>query len=54
MSYQQHLGILLDKKLNFKQHIDSAISNVKIGISVLKRLRHNLPRKSFDAIYKDR
>ena len=38
MSYQKHLGILLDDKLNFKQHIYSAISKVNKGISVLKNL----------------
>ena len=51
-SYQRHLGILLDEKLNFKQHIDSAISKVNKGISVIKKLRHNLPRKSLVTIYK--
>ena len=24
VDYQKHLGILLDEKLNFRQHIDSA------------------------------
>ena len=52
MSYQKHLDILLDQKLNFKQHIDSAISKVKKGISVIKKLRHNLPRKSLVTICK--
>ena len=52
VSYQKHLGILLDEKLNFKQHIDSAISKVNKGISVIKKLRHNLPRKSLVTIYK--
>ena len=28
VSYQKYLGILLDEKLNFKQHIDIAISKV--------------------------
>ena len=37
--YQKHLGILLDEKLNFKQHIDGAISKVNKGISVIKKLR---------------
>ena len=50
--YQKHLGILLDEKLNFKQNIDSAISNVNKGMSVIKKLRHNLPRKSLVTIYK--
>ena len=52
VSYQKHLGILLDEKLNFKQHIDSAISKANKGISVIKKLRHNLPRKSLVTIYK--
>ena len=52
VSYQKHLGVLLDEKLNFKQHIDSAISKVNKGVSVIKKLRHNLPRKSLVTIYK--
>ena len=32
VSYQKYLGILLDEKLNFKQHIDIAISKVNKGI----------------------
>ena len=43
---------MLDEKLNFKQHIDSAISKVKKGISVIKKLRYTLPRKSLITIYK--
>ena len=27
-SYQKHLGIQLDEKLNFRQHIDNAISKI--------------------------
>ena len=52
VSYQKHLGILLDEKLNFKQHIDSAVSKVNKGISVIKKLRYNLPRKSLVTIHK--
>ena len=44
--------MLLDEKLNFKQHIDSAISKINKGISVIKKLRHNLPRKSLVTISK--
>ena len=36
MSYQKHLGISPDEKLNFKQYIDSAISKVNKGILVIK------------------
>ena len=45
-SYQKHLGIILDEKLNFKQHIDNAILKINKGISVIKKLRYSLPRKS--------
>ena len=51
VSYQEHLGILLDEKPNFKQHIDSAISKVHKGISVNRKLGHNLPRKSLVTMY---
>ena len=51
-SYQKHLGLLLDEKLNFKQHVDSAILKINKGISVIKELRHSLPRKSLLTIYK--
>ena len=51
-NFQKHLDLILDEKLNFKQHVDSAISKVNKGISVIKKLRHTLPRKSLITIYK--
>ena len=51
-SFQKDLGIILDGKLNFKQHIGSTISKVSKGISVIKILRHILPQKSLVTIYK--
>ena len=51
-SYQKHLGIILDEKRNFKQHIDSTISKVNKGIAVIKKLQHISPRKSLITIYK--
>jgi len=36
-SFQKHLGVLLDEKLDFKKHIDSAISKVNKGISEIKK-----------------
>ena len=37
VSYQKHLGILLDEKRNFKQHIDSElfIVNLKTILRIL-------------------
>ena len=52
VSYEKPLGILLDEKLNFKQHIYIAISKVNKGISIIKKLKHNLLRKSLVTIYK--
>ena len=51
-TYHKHLGVILDEKLNFKEHINSAISKVKKGISVIKKLRHTLLQKSLLTIYK--
>ena len=50
--FQKHLSLILHEKLNFKQHVDSAISKVNKGISVIRRLRHTLPRNSLITIYK--
>ena len=49
-SQQKHLGLLLDEKLNFKEHVDSTISKLDRGIAVLKKLRYRLPRKSLITI----
>ena len=51
-SHHKHLGVLLDQKLNFKQHIDTTILKINKGISVIKKLRHSLPQKSLMTIYK--
>ena len=52
VSHQKHLGIILDEKLNFKEHIDSTIFKVNRGIALIKKLRYRLPRKSLNTIYK--
>ena len=50
--HQKHLCILLDTKLNFKQHGDNPIMTINKGISVIKKLSYNLPRKSLVTVYK--
>ena len=50
--FQKNLGFMLDEKLNFRQHIDSAISKINTGIAVIKKLRYTLPRNSLITIYK--
>ena len=50
--YQKHLGLILDEKLNFTQHIVNAISKVNKGISIIKKkIRCSLPRKSLITTY---
>ena len=51
-SYQKHLGILRNEKLNYQQHIDSVIPKINKGISVINKRRHSLPRKSLLIKYK--
>ena len=51
-SYQNRLGILLEEKLNFKQHVENAIMKINKGTSVIKKLRYSLPQKSLVTIYK--
>ena len=36
--HHKHLRILLDEKLNFKQHINTTILKISKGISVIKKL----------------
>ena len=52
VSHRKHLRLILDEKLNFKEHIDSTILKVNKGIAVLKKLRYSLPRKSLITTYK--
>ena len=37
VSHQKHPGIILDEKLNLKEHIDSTILRVNRGIAVIKK-----------------
>ena len=50
--HHKHQGILLDGKLNLKQHIDTTILKINKDVSVIKKLRHNLPLKFVMTIYK--
>ena len=52
VSSQKHLDLILDEKLNFKQHIESAIAKINKGAAVIKKRRYSLPRKSLITIYK--
>ena len=51
-SSQKHLGLVLYEKLNFKQHVESAIVKINKGVPVIKKLTYSLPCKSLTTIYK--
>ena len=49
---QKHLGLYLDEKLNFHDHINAKILKANKGIGIIKRLSNTFPRKSLLTIYK--
>ena len=53
-SHHKHLGILLDEKLNFKQHINTAILKKKKNISIIKKdiVCHGNPSGHFTKLFK--
>ena len=48
----KHIGMLLDSKLNFKNHITEKLAKANQGLGVLKQLSKWVPRRSLDQIYK--
>ena len=42
-SHQKHLDIYLNKKSNFKMHIETVLCKVDKGICIIKMLRQTLP-----------
>ena len=51
-SCQKHLGIYLDEKFNFSNHIKEKISKANKGIGILRKLHNVLPTNSMIIIYK--
>ena len=49
---QKHLGLILDTKLCFDEHLNQKISKANKGIGNIKRLRNYLPRNALLTIYK--
>ena len=48
----KHLGIILDSKLNFRNHISEELKKAKKGLSLLKFLSKYLTRDKLDLTYK--
>ena len=50
--YQKHLGMFLDDKLNFGEHLKYVANKVNKSIGLLCKLKNLLPRRSLVTIYK--
>ena len=51
-SHHKHLGLILDEKLNFKDHLKEKMSKAYKGKDVLRKLQNIIPRNSLLTIYK--
>ena len=49
---QKHLGLVLDSKLTFNEHIKHILSKVNKSIGLLRKFQPVLPRSSLFTIYK--
>ena len=51
-THHKHLGLILDEKLNFKEHLKEKMSKAYKGIAVLRKLQNIIPRNSLLTICK--
>ena len=52
VSSQKHLGMILDTKLNFQEHIKNILTKFNKNIGLLRKLQKMLPRRSLLTIFK--
>ena len=50
-NYTKYLGVIIDKKLNWKLHIKQINFRLSKGIGVLYTLRHLVPKQSLKSVY---
>ena len=50
--FQKHLGVYLDGKLDFCEHLQNIFKKVNKAVSLLLKLHNDLPRVPLVAIYK--
>ena len=49
---QKHLGLILDNKLNFNEHLKGVLDKISKTIDLIHEFQHVLPRISLLTIYK--
>ena len=52
VQFQKHLGVYLDGKLDFREHIQNMFKKINETISLLRKLQNNLSRAPFVTIRK--
>ena len=52
MKSTKHLGIILDNKLSFKEHITDTIAKAKKGMGILNFLARHVNREVLNTTYK--
>ena len=52
VQFQKHLGVYLDGKLDFREHVQNMFKKINKRISLLRKLQNNLPRAPLVTIYK--
>ena len=52
VSFYKHIGLILDSKLVFNEHVNTVLSKVKKVIILLRKFQHILPRHPLLMIYK--
>ena len=50
--YQKHLGLILDSKLTFENHVNMVTTKINKTIGLLRKLQNPLPRIALMQIYK--
>ena len=49
---QKHLGVILDFKLTFEEHLNNVLAKFNKTVGLLRKLRNILPRTTLITIYK--
>ena len=52
VALQKHLGMFLDCKLNFEEHLKTIVNKINKTIGLLQKFQNFLPRKLLLTIYK--
>ena len=52
VNFQTHLGVILDAKLTFEEHLKNVFNKTNKTIGLLKKLSNLLPRQVLVTIYK--